>query len=120
MKVYVSAFSIWEAKYVANYLRASGHEVVSSWHEAGERPATEEGWTELLAKRNIPEIESADVLVLVASRNEVPGGKHVEAGIALGGKKRVIILGDRENRLYWHPLVSMAKSTEELKLALKK
>lgn len=119
MKVYVSAFSVWEAKYVANYLRANGHTVASSWHESEERPATDEGWTGLLKKRNRPEIAEADVLVLVASKNAVPGGKFVEAGIALGLGKPVVVLGERENRVLWDEGVTAVKSPQDIVQLLK-
>jgi hypothetical protein len=42
-------------------------------------------------------------------------GTSVEAGIAIGAGKAVVVLGHRENRLLWHPLVVAAvPGTEEL------
>jgi nucleoside 2-deoxyribosyltransferase len=115
-KVYISSFDLWAARHVRDVLRAAGHEVVSTWHEPGSaRPESDDGWRTIIGDRNSREIHAADLLVLVACRNDVPGGKFVEAGIAIGAGKGVVVLGHRENRLLWHPLVlAVVPGTDEL------
>jgi hypothetical protein len=117
-KVYVAGFDRWAARYVADELTKGGHKVVSSWHDAQDRPATDEGWTAVIGGTNAVQILACDVLVLIACKGEVPGGKHVEAGIAIGAGKRVVVLGKRENRLYWHPSVTEAADISQLLAAI--
>lgn len=113
-KFYISSFDLYAAKYIASVLLFHNYEVVSTWHEANEKPATEQDWTNLIASRNDPEIRSADALVLISSNAAVPGGKFVEAGMMLGLKKPVLVLGRIENRLLRHPLVKQCDNEEQL------
>jgi hypothetical protein len=59
---------------------------------------------------------ATDGVVLISERKGryIPGGKHVEVGIALGLGLPVYVLGSRENILYWHPRVQVFRSTREL------
>jgi hypothetical protein len=41
------------------------------------------------------------------------GGRHVEFGIALCARKRLIVVGHRENLFHWHPDVSFCASWQE-------
>jgi len=59
-----------------------------------------------------------DALVLVAGKEKYSGGKFVEAGIAIGLGKRVVVLGRRENMLLWHPLVTSVEEPEDISGAL--
>jgi hypothetical protein len=118
-KVYVSSFDLLAARHVRDVLTAAGHAVTSTWHEPGSARATaDEDWRGLIGGRNDLEIRSSDVLVLVACKNDVPGGKFVEAGIAIGAGKPVVVLGHRENRVLWHPLVKAVSGTEDLPSAV--
>lgn len=116
-KVYVSSHDLWAAKYMAQRLTQAGHTVVSTWHEREDK-MTKEGAGGLIAVYNDPEIRSADALVLIACQGMVPGGKHVEAGIALGAGKRVYVLGDRENKLYYHPKADAVANVKMLLASL--
>jgi len=112
-KVYVSSFDLLAARHVRDVLRANGHEVVSTWHEPGApRPATDTEWPQIIAN-NASQIQSADALVLTSTKADVPGGKFVEAGIAIGADKRIVVIGHRENRLLWHPSVVVVATPEE-------
>lgn len=56
-----------------------------------------------IAKRCDQEVKECDLLINIADDANVPGGKHVELGIALGLGKRVVALGRRENIFHYHP-----------------
>jgi hypothetical protein len=122
MKVYVSAASPLEADYVAGFIKNSGHEITSTWHSLHSLPPNRpEDWRRKIEKENDPQIRKANVLVLVASRGLVPGGKFVEVGIALGAGKRVLVLGDHEkpeNKMLRHPKVEIFRSLSDLIAAI--
>jgi nucleoside 2-deoxyribosyltransferase len=110
-KVYVSSHDKLAARYVASVAREKGFEVVSTWHELPARDHT--NGKSLSEKRDIAErchreIAGADIFVLIPSKDKVPGGKFVEAGIAIGLGKAVVTLGPRENLLMFHPQVRQA------------
>lgn len=118
-KVYISSFDLWAARHVRDVLRRSGHAVVSTWHEPGSaRGETPEEWAAIIGRRNDLEIREADCLVLIATKADVPGGKFVEAGIALGAGKRVYILGHVENRLLHHSRCVTLPTPEEVAEAI--
>jgi len=56
---------------------------------------------------------AADALILLAGPDKYSGGKFVEAGIAIGAGKRVIVIGRRENMLLWHPQVDRVDTVDE-------
>ena len=55
---------------------------------------------------------AVDGLVLIAGAEGicVPGGKHVETGIAVALARPVFVIGRRENIFHWHPLVRVFSS----------
>ncbi len=104
-KVYISGHDRWGACYVAHHCYLQGFDVVSSWH--GMSFESTETHTEKeraeIAYRDLYEVGLADVLVLIACDERVPGGKFVEVGFALGRDKKVVVIGRRENMLMWLP-----------------
>lgn len=107
MKVYVASHDRWAACWVAHCLVLAGHRVVSTWHGApfGRTEDLSSVEREAIAVRDVEEVVACECLVLVAAPDRYPGGKFVEAGIALGRGKPVLVLGRRENVLLWHPEV---------------
>src|SRR5262249_40345922 len=81
-----------------------GHVVTSRWHRRGATEPQGAGRGALLAQsaaEDLEDIDSADALVLFTQAGKhFAGGRHVEAGDALGRGKRVIIFGPRENVFY--------------------
>ena len=71
-----------------------------------------------MAKRDVQEIRECDALVLMAGPDLYPGGKFVEAGIAFGLRKLVIVFGRRENILLWHPDIIAVQDVRALIEAL--
>lgn len=109
-KVYVSSHDVDRAREVAVAIEASGQVVVSTWH-IGDGPAMRSANLTDADKRdkaraNCGQIAMADVLVVVAADDKVPGGKFVEAGFAIGRGKSVVVVGRRENILMHHPKVT--------------
>jgi hypothetical protein len=105
MNFYVAASHQGRAKIVARCLELAGHKVIARW--LGEpfcrtRYLSEESRM-LVAKMCADDIAEADALVLLSDDARTPGGKFIEAGIALGQGKRVFVIGWRENCLLWHP-----------------
>jgi hypothetical protein len=60
------------------------------------------------------DVMSCDVLVLIAGPDRYSGGKFVEAGIAIGAGKRVIVMGRRENMLLWNPDIDAVDTPDEV------
>jgi len=116
VKVYISSHDVERAREAAAAVEAAGHSVVSTWH-LGTGPmkrAADMTADEMTnkARANAHQIGLCDALLLVASADKVPGGKFVEAGIAIGRGKRVVVWGDRENLLLHHPAVTAAAAIE--------
>ncbi len=115
-KVYISGHSSAEAKQLADELASNGIAIVSTWHaEPLERTAT---FTEQkrieIATHNWHEIAKCNSLVMLACPDMVPGGKFVEAGIALGMGKQVVNVGRRENMMMWHVNVEQADDLQAI------
>lgn len=115
MKIYIAAHDQELARDTAWRLIEQGHHVTSTWlnedllpthiHSAEERAN--------IAIRDFNDVKECDTLLLLASTMRVPGGKHVEAGIAMGMGKDVHIIGHRENMLLWHPDITTWDSIED-------
>ncbi len=110
MKVYISCHHPDPANELADSLAAAGHTVVSTWHrETTPRPTADDfgAWAEKTAA-NEAEIETCDVLAVIASADHVsrvkcvPGGKFVEAGYARRAGKMLVTVGGVENGALWH------------------
>lgn len=115
MKVYVAGNNQQISNKIANTLRASGFTIVSSWlnekkfntktHTKKEKQA--------IAHRDYNEVCKCDMLILISSPHYVPGGKFVETGIALGRRKKVIVIGHIENMLLWNVNIMQFNTIEQ-------
>jgi hypothetical protein len=111
MRFYVAAHSRNYAALVKNELERRGHECTSRWIADDTKFGTGDycdSERQLLAVLDEQDVrDAADGLILLAeSRGHlVPGGKHVETGIALALGHPVYVIGDRENIFHWHPRV---------------
>ncbi len=116
MKIYVASHDRWAAEYVATRLWQKDYRVVSTWHSHGflrkEEMTDEQKQHD--ANRDVGEVMQCDALVLVSGPDRYPGGKFVEAGIAIGRGKHVFVLGPRENVLLWSDMVTQCASETEL------
>ena len=129
MKIYLAArFSRKdELNGHADQLRATGHEVTSRWltgaHEwsgvaDNEIPAADQA---RFAREDIEDIDRADVIVCFTEAphaGPARGGRHVEAGYALGIGKRILAVGWRENVFYALPQVEFFPAWDRALAAL--
>lgn len=114
MKVYIAAHSSELATEVAKKLEQEGFNIISTWHKEP-MGATSEYTPEdrrKIANLDAAQVTEADILFLLESPFKVSGGKFVEAGIALGQGKPVVVIGRRENMLLWHTLVLQFDTVE--------
>ena len=120
-------------------LRAMGHDVQARWLDGGHQisdkglPIGEHGENlvegdsggtsdeacALRAHFARDDWEDVNTAKLVINFTEPPrskasrGGRHVEYGIALANKARVIVVGYRENIFHWLPVVEFYSTWEE-------
>jgi hypothetical protein len=121
VRIYIAAHSQQRANALKLTLEEHGHCVVSRWviedAKFGDASRTySDTERQELALMDENDTRAADALVLIAEREGVmvPGGKHVETGIALALRKPVYVIGRRENVFHWHPLVTLVSTTSEL------
>ena len=119
MKIYVASHCRWAGLYIAGYLQNEGHTIVSSWLT---KPFKRSEEITLVDKQDIANTDTADVrnadtLVLIAGPDKYPGGKFVEAGIAIGLNIPIIVLGKLENvLLYGHNIARVDEPREIVNL----
>ena len=121
MKLYIAGHNQIEAITAAKMLGREGHSITSRWLWAPFNPTEKYApeKREEIATMDADDVTEADALVLLSCEARVPGGKFVEAGIALGQGKEVFVIGRRENMLLWHPRVYCFATIHECILALK-
>lgn len=125
-RLYVAAHSKSAARNVARRLREAGHVVTSRWIDIDDKFGDPQAYYTDSERRGLATIDEQDVrsatdgLVLISeSAGEyVPGGKHVETGIALGLGRTIYILGRRENIFHWHPRCFRFQDIDSLLQAL--
>ena len=115
MKVYVASHDRWAALHVASVLEDKGHFVTSMWHykDFNATSLHSEAERAEIAAEDVADIRRADALVLIAGPDKYSGGKFVEAGVAIGLGKRVVVLGRRENMLLWLPGITVIDRPED-------
>jgi hypothetical protein len=100
----------------------NGEALVEGTLRSGERLSEHEQSaraTELRSRFALDDWEDVNAAELVISFTEPPrskanrGGRHVEYGIALANKIRVIVVGYRENIFHWLPQVEFFATWEE-------
>jgi len=122
VKLYVASHSLEKAQEMRDLLLQRGHEVTSRWitedskfHLPGDAYTPDE--REKIAVMDEADVRLAGDGVVVLSEESgrcVPGGKHVEAGIALGLGRPVYVVGHRENIFHWHPRVRVFGDAHQL------
>jgi len=129
MKIYLaSRYSrLQEMQLIANELQTAGHEIVSRWvqgnHQIDDEDLNPVCWQKSrqvgysahrdnerarFAIEDWEDLHQADVLVCFTEpprSTNSRGGRHVEFGIALSLRLRVIIVGPRENVFHCLPAV---------------
>lgn len=106
MNLYLAAAytRCYEIRARAAELRALGHTVTSSWHDAPATPGITDDGTTLagpperlaaLAHRDLREVSAAAVLIAFTAPGPSRGSQHWEAGFALGVGKEIWVCGPR-------------------------
>lgn len=122
MKFFIASHSREQAHELMERLQADGHEVVARWivedtkFHLGTEAYTDEERREIALMDEEDVRAATDGLILIAEpmgRN-VPGGKHVETGIALALNRSIYIVGRRENIFHWHPRVVVVPDSDAL------
>lgn len=106
------------------HLDALGFHVTSRWINGGHEidtdvphsPATLSELRGQFALEDIEDLESADWVISFTEPNSSPrsaGGRHVEFGIALALKKRVLVISQKENVFHHLPTVEFFNTWAE-------
>ena len=99
-----------------------GNGITSRWlNETGYGGTQSDVYRQQAAIRDEEDVRRADQLILLAELPgiNVPGGKHVETGIAIALGKKIHVIGRRENIFHWHPLIDFYSTIEEFLNAIK-
>jgi hypothetical protein len=118
MRIYIAAHDKDRALLCATYLRDRGHMIISDWFHLPFLPTDQYSERDRanIATLDVDQVAFSEALVLLDSPDRVPGGKFVEAGVALGLRKLVYVVGRRENMLMWHPAIKRFDTIEQLPL----
>jgi hypothetical protein len=122
MKFFVASHSQPAAQQVMERLQTSGHVVTARWITAdkkfhrGVEAYTDAERTAISVMDEEDVREATDGLVLIAEPpgQMVPGGKHVETGMALALGRPVFVIGRKENIFHWHPAVRVFADLDAL------
>jgi nucleoside 2-deoxyribosyltransferase len=132
MKVYLASWfsSKLERKAHAHELEALGIAVTSRWlkeraHPTSQMSEFDDTYLANTAQVDVQDIEDADVVVLFTVHPENGpchrrGGRHFEAGLAVGLGKLLIICGPRENVFHYlgEPQIRQFDTWEQVKEVL--
>lgn len=127
MKLYVASKHQDKAANLRMELLRDGHEVTSRWITNDEKfGGNPEDYTfeerRALALADEEDVRAADDgLILISDPKGfiLSGGKHVETGIAIALKRRIYVIGRRENIFHFHPLVELFDNAESLREVLR-
>lgn len=122
MKLFIASHSQSAAREVMERLQSCGHTVTSRWIVADKKfhrgiDAYTDAERTAIAVMDEEDVRRAlDGVVLIAEPpgQMVPGGKHVETGMALALGRSVFVVGRKENIFHWHPAVRVFTDVEEL------
>ncbi len=108
-----------EAHDLARMLQDLGHLVVSRWHDENGQSAKDDPalWPKD-APRDVDDVLDCDIFLCLTGDTLSRGGRHTELGIALSTKKKVIILGPREQVFHALPCIDIADKWEDLRCML--
>ena len=118
LRVYIAAPWVHKADAAAAkvQIEAAGFEVVSSWitsHvDVDEAQPEAAAILREQALKDMKDLDRADIVVVLnLERSE---GKSFEAGYAYGHLKSVVVVGGKENNIFWHlPAMDVVSTLEE-------
>ncbi len=119
MQFYIAGHSRDHALLLMEALQRMGHACTSRWisndnkFESGEYTDLERRDLATMDEQDVRAATDGLVLLSEAKGHLVPGGKHVETGIAIALGRSVYIIGRRENVFHWHPLCHLFPTSTE-------
>jgi len=121
LKFFIASHSQIEAKKLRDILIEAGHVITSRWITEDTKfhkrisVYTDEERTRIsqLDEQDVRKAEDGLVLIAEKEGKCVPGGKHVEMGIALCLGRSIYVIGRKENIFHWHPKVKTFKDVNE-------
>lgn len=117
MNFYIASRCQEAARAIRDELQAAGHTVTSRWLEETNYGADKTDTERMaIARIDHEDVIACDYLVFRSEPDgaRVPGGKHVEMGMALALHRPVFVIGARENIFHWHPSVHVVGSVAEV------
>ncbi len=121
MMIYIASHSQPRARELKGVLESQGHVIVARWIDCDAKfglgvGAYSDEERRALAVMDEEDVRTADALVLLAEPEGhlVPGGKHVETGMAIALQRPVFVVGRRENLFHWHPAVTLVPTVDAL------
>ncbi len=117
---YIAAHARDHARLLMNELRRRGHQCTATWidgdakFESGGHSDQERQQLAVSDEHDVRRAVDGLILLSEAAGQNVPGGKHVETGIALALGYPLFVVGRRENIFHWHPRVKVFASSDAL------
>jgi|SRR5580700_512716 nucleoside 2-deoxyribosyltransferase len=107
MRIYIAACfgQQAEVREKADQLTQAKHVCTSNWRY--EKPSGDGSEAKHASKylqaamQDLRDIDSSDLLVLLAGQVSTTGGKHFEVGYAVAKGKQVVVVGAPENVFHW-------------------
>jgi hypothetical protein len=120
VKLFIASHNRDYARLLKTEIERLGHECTARWITSDQKFGTSDYSDD--ERRQLALMDEEDVrratdgLILLAEMpgHFVPGGKHVETGMALTLGHPVYVVGRRENVFHWHPRVTVFTSADEL------
>lgn len=115
MRIYIAAMygQMEDMRPVAARLREVGHEVTARWIDGAEDTLSESSSG---ANMDLDDIDRADCVLSFTQpygTKTKGGGRHVEFGYAVAKRKRLIVIGERENIFHHLTYVEIVPSLDE-------
>jgi hypothetical protein len=117
-----------EMRRVRDVLVALSYQVTSRWIDCHAGKYLTSFTTETLnadpeycsgvAHHDLEDLRAADTVISFTSGGDGKGGRHVEFGLAIGLRKRLILVGPREHVFHTLPQVEHFESWDQLVMAL--
>lgn len=114
MKIYVASNEVARARKVMQELISAGHTITFDWTADIEEENQEDKVTKALKEREA--VRECDALVYLWKGNQESA--RFEAGMAMGLRKKVIVVTDHEAWFFALPEVIQVNSDDQILLAL--
>ena len=120
-RVYISGSfqELEDLQEFANFLRAYGYNVTSSWMYEPEALPDLEWVRRARANEDVEDIRRADVFVMSSEMDTHNGGRHTELGIAIAERKSIHVYGPRPNTFMYVNQDKAWKNQDDIRTYIK-